>query len=88
MICFASSIKTGLQNPNFLMLLAICRTCRAEALVTDTRAITSKGHVGVHEHSAGWDFPAVKKSGAGPARENTALRQQLIPSHRGGCPRL
>jgi hypothetical protein len=25
MICFASSIKTGLQNPNFWMLFAICR---------------------------------------------------------------
>jgi hypothetical protein len=32
MICLASSIKTGLQNPNFLMLLAICRICRFECV--------------------------------------------------------
>jgi hypothetical protein len=32
MICFASSINTGLQKPNFSMLLAICRTCRRECV--------------------------------------------------------
>src|SRR5258707_14658397 len=32
MICFASSIKTGLQNPNVLMLFAICRICFFECV--------------------------------------------------------
>ena len=32
MICFASSIKTGLQKPNFLMLFAICPTCLRECV--------------------------------------------------------
>jgi hypothetical protein len=32
MICFESSIKTGLQKPNFEMLLAICLICFFECV--------------------------------------------------------
>src|SRR5262249_235172 len=33
MIRLLSSIRTGLQKPNFLMLFAICRTCWGECVL-------------------------------------------------------
>src|SRR5258707_7000632 len=32
MICFSSSTRIGLQNPNFWMLFAICRICFLECV--------------------------------------------------------